>query len=141
MLALDKWASCVIARGHDKLLGRWLYLEMVGQQGQWIIVLSAYHVCPQPFDATYNKVMAQQTRLLQLNGIQNPNPRQQFILDIILQINSWWHEGKEVLIGMDVNKDVNHPHSKISRIFTDWANQPSSSPLSGSIQTGHLSMQ
>jgi len=35
IIALDVWASQVIGWGQDELLGRWLYLEMVGQQGCW----------------------------------------------------------------------------------------------------------
>jgi len=64
-LALGKWASRVIGHGCDELLGRWSYLEMVGQHGMQLMVVSAYHPCPQQFDAMTNTVTAQQTRLLQ----------------------------------------------------------------------------
>jgi len=73
-LALGKWASRVIKWGSDDPLGRWSYLELVGQHGMRLIVVSAYRVCPQQFDATTSTVTAQQTRLLLQQGVTNPNP-------------------------------------------------------------------
>jgi len=88
-LALGKWASRVIKWGHDELLGRWSFLEFVGQHGMRLIVVSAYRVCAQPFDATTITAMAQQTRLLLQQGVPNPNPRKQFLTDLISQITQW----------------------------------------------------
>ncbi len=61
IIALDAWASQVIGWGQDELLGRWSYLEMVGQQGKRAILVSAYQVCKQDFDATMTTSTAQQT--------------------------------------------------------------------------------
>jgi len=60
-LALGKWASHMIHQGCDKLLGHWSYLELVGQHEKCIIIISAYCVCAQEFDATTNTATAQQT--------------------------------------------------------------------------------
>jgi len=118
-LALGKWASRVIGQGQDDLLGCWSFLEFVGQHGMRLIVASAYRVCAQPFDATTITATAQQTRLLLQQGILHPNPRKQFITDIIRQIRQWRQQGKEVLLGMDANENVDDPHSQIARIFDD----------------------
>jgi len=118
-LALGKWASRVIARGRDELLGRWSYLELVGQQGKHIMLLSAYRVCTQQFDATANTVTAQQTRLLQQQGIKTPNPKKQFVTNLIALIKTWIHAGKDILLGMDANEDVDNPHSHITQLFTE----------------------
>jgi len=95
------------------MLGRWSYLEMVGQKGKRLIVASAYRVCPQQFDATTMTATAQQTRLLLQQGVCNPNPRQQFISDLIQQIRQWRMQNKEVLIGMDANENINGPTPKL----------------------------
>jgi len=118
-IALDKWASRVINWGSDDILGRWSYLEMVGQDNKRVIIASAYRVCPQEFDATANTSTAQQTRLLQQHGIPTPNPRQQFITDLIQQIKKWCLQNKEILICMDANEDVSNPKSQISRLFLE----------------------
>jgi len=44
----------------------------------------------------------------------HPNPRKQFL--VYLQ---WCDLGKEVLIGMDANKNVNDPNAKIAEIFDE----------------------
>jgi len=116
-VALDAWANRVIGWGSNELLGRWSYLELVGQHDKRVIIASAYRVCPQEYDPTTNTSTAQQTRLLQQKGETHPNPRQQFITDLITQIKSWRQQQKEVLICMDANEDVSTPNTQISRIF------------------------
>jgi len=118
-IALGPWASHVIGWGQDDLLGCWSYLEMVGQHGKCMIIVSEYRVCPQEFDATTNTATAQQIHLLLQNGQMQPNPRKQFVTDIIKQIKTCRQQGKEVLIGMDANEDVNNPKSQISHIFAE----------------------
>jgi len=118
-VALHKWASRVIGSGSDELLGRWSYLEFVGQGDKRLIVASAYRVCPQPFDATSMTATAQQTRLLLQHGVPQPNPRQQFVTDIISQVRQWRDQKKEVLLGMDANENVDDPNSKIARLFDE----------------------
>jgi len=118
-LALGKWASRVIHQGRDKILGQWSYLELVGQHGKRIILISAYCVCAQEFDPMTTTATAQQTRLLLQQGIQNPKPRQQFICDLISQLNAWRHNGKEIILGMDTNEDIDNPRSQIMRLFNE----------------------
>jgi len=118
-MALGKWASRVIQSGTDEILGRWSYLEFVGKNDKRLIVLSAYRVCPQLFDATSLTATAQQTRLLLQQGVRNPNPRQQFVSDLISQIQRWRDQHKEVLIGMDANENVSDSASQIARIFDE----------------------
>jgi len=117
--ALGKWASQVIDSGTDTMLGRWSYLELVGQKGMRLIVASTYRVCPQQFNATTMTATAQQTQLLLQQGVCNLNPCQQFISDLIQQIQQWCMQNKEVLIGMDVNKNIDDPNSKIAHVFDE----------------------
>jgi len=79
--------------------------------------INVCRVCPQQFDATTITVTAQQTRLLLEQGVTNPDLKTQFITDLISQIQQWRMKGIEVLIGMDVNEDVDNPYSKIAQIF------------------------
>jgi len=118
-LVWGKWASRVIGWGHDELLGRWSYLEFVGQRGMRLIIVSAYRVCPQPFDATTTTSTVQQTRLLLRQGVSNPNPRKQFISDLILQVREWRSQNKEVLIGLDANENTDSPNAHIAKLFDD----------------------
>jgi len=118
-LALGKWASRIVLYSSDELLGRWSYLEFSGRHGMRLFVVSAYRVCNQEFDATTITATAQQTRLLLQQGFQQPDPKIQFITDLISQVQTWRAAGAEVLISMDANKNVDHPQSKIARIFRE----------------------
>jgi len=91
---------------------------MVGQHGKRVILVSAYRVCAQDFDTATTTSTAQQIHLLMRQGIKNPNPRQQFVTNLINQIKQWHQQNKEILISMDANEDVDDPKSKISCIFT-----------------------
>jgi len=117
-LAMDPWTSRIVKRGNDPSLGRWSYLEFMGKSNKRLIVVSGYRVCNQKFDAASNTATAQQIRLLQAQGIQNPKPRRIFIDDLIAQINKWRNEHKEVLICMDANESIDDPKADISRLFT-----------------------
>jgi len=119
IITLGVWTSRVIGWGCNELLGRWSYLKMVGQNDKCAILVSAYQVCAQEFDATTNTLTVQQTWLLMQKGIPKPHPRQQFITDLIAQIQQWQQQQKEILISMDTNEDVDNPKSKISCIFAE----------------------
>ena len=88
VLALNHSTSRLIERGTDNPLGRWSYLEFVGKSNKRVIIISAYQVCHQKFDATADTASAQQIRILQATGIANPNPRQIFLTDLIAQVQS-----------------------------------------------------
>jgi len=40
-------------------------------------------------------------------------------MDLINQVNQWRQQGKEVLIGRDVNKNLNDPNSKVMRVIAE----------------------
>ncbi len=119
LVALGKWTSRITTRGNDPILGRWSFMELVGKHNKRLIVISAYRVCNQQFDAASNTTSSQQTRLLQSQGIQNPHPRTIFLNDLISQINEWRRDNKEVILCMDANESVDDPRANISRLFRE----------------------
>jgi len=119
LMVLNKWTSRVIKQGADTPLGRWSFAELVGQQGKRLVVVSAYRVCNQKFDAASNTATAQQIQILQAQGVDNPKLRTIFLNDLISQINTWRTSQKEVILCMDVNEDVDAPKSAIRRIFSE----------------------
>ncbi len=119
VLAINHCTSRLIDRGTDNSLGRWSYLEFVGKLNKRVIIVSAYQVCNQKFDATSDTASAQQIRILQANGVPSPDPRKIFLADLIEQINLWRSMQKEVLLCMDTNDNVDDPKAKISRLFSE----------------------
>jgi len=119
LLTLDPWTSRITSQGSDNLLGRWAYQEFMGRNDKRIIVVSGYRVCNQQFDAASMTVSAQQTRLMQAQGIPKPNPRKHFITDLIAQIKTWRQAHKDIILCIDANEPVDDPRSDISRLFTE----------------------
>ncbi len=74
LLTLNSWTSQVVNQGSDHPLGQWAYQEFLGRNDRRVIVISGYRVCNQKFDAASTMVSAQQIRLMQAQGVQNPNP-------------------------------------------------------------------
>jgi len=102
-------------------LGRWSYLEFEGSNDQWIVFVTGYRSCNQPTQLGLTTYHNQQYRLLLEAGHVNPNPREKFLDDIILQIQNWRAQWKAVLVCMDANDDVCHMnlHKGIGRISTE----------------------
>ncbi len=69
LLALNQWTSRVTKYGNDPHLGRWSYMEFIGKNDKRLIVISAYRVCNQQFNAASQTMTAQQIRLLQACSI------------------------------------------------------------------------
>jgi len=56
---------------------------------------------------------------MQSTGIDNPKPREQFMTNIISQIQQWHREHKEVLLCMDANNNVSDPKATIACLFSE----------------------
>ncbi len=116
------WVSRAVATGHDESgLGRWSYLELQGKEDKRYIILSGYRVCEnQQVDMGSNNTYNQQYRLLHQKGHRNPDPRKQFVDDLIQAINKWRNQQKAVLICIDANDNPqSHSTQGITRIFTE----------------------
>jgi len=119
LLTLDLWTSRVIECGTDSTLGQWSYMEFVRKQNKRVVVVSGYRIGNQKFDAALNTTTAQQIRLLQQQGHVNPNPRNDFLTNLIQLINQWHMAQKEVIVCIDTNKPIDDPKSKVSHLFTE----------------------
>jgi len=124
LMALGPCTSRIVTHGSDLALGRWLFMEFVGKDNTCLVVVSAYWVCNQQFDAASNTASAQQICLLQMSGTINPQPCSIFLQDLIHQIHRWCHENKEVLLCMDTNDNLDDPKASIAKLFskTDLTN-------------------
>jgi len=80
--------------------------------------VTGYWSCNQPTRLGLTTYHDQQVRLLLSAGNANLNPQEQFLDDIIQQINEWRKQQKAVLLCMDANDNVSHtnPHKGIGRI-------------------------
>jgi len=127
---IGNWVSRTVSTGTDGTgLGRWSYTEVQGKNDQRFIFLSGYRVCEnQQIDMGSQNTYNQQYRLLHQQGHRAPDPRSQFIDDLIVLINQWRAQNKAVLICLDANENPQiQSTTGIYRIFneTDLIDLPS----------------
>ena len=78
---------------------------MEGKNDREIMVLTAYNV-PQEIKAGGDTLHAQQTSLYMLDGIDQPNPREQFIENLVKVIKKAVSKDKDTIITGDFNEVV-----------------------------------
>jgi len=116
------WVSHIHQSGNDASgMGRWSYLEFQGRSDQQIIIASGYRACPQNPRLGSMTYYDQQYRILLAAGHSLPDPREQFVTDLIAQVNIWRKQGAAVLLCMDVNESVIKTSEKsgIGRLLTE----------------------
>jgi len=119
---IGPWVSRAVTTSHDESgLGRWSYIKLQGKEDKRYIILSGYRVCEnQQVDMGSNNTYNQQYRLLHQKGHRNPDPRTQFVNDLIQVINKWRAQQKAVLICIDANENPQKQSTQgITRIFTE----------------------
>ncbi len=105
--AIGRWTAHVTGTGTDQSgLGRWSYIEMQGPNHIKYIIASGYRVGPKPPTLGANTVYDQQYQILLSQGHIQPKPRQQFIDDLIKQVQAWRQQQIEVLVCLDANEDA-----------------------------------
>jgi len=119
---VGSWVTRAVTSGKDNTgLGRWSFIEMQGRANQRYIILSGYRVGEnQQIDMGSNNTFNQQYRILHQQGQQNPEPRTQFIDDLIRQVNTWRGQNKAVLICIDANENPQQASEQgIFRLFQE----------------------
>jgi len=91
-------------------MGRWSFLEFEGKEARRIIIATGYHFCDQTTKLGSSTYHDQQYHILLQQGQLTPNPRQQFIDNIIHQIKEWRQQNKAVLFCLDANDNVVNPN-------------------------------
>ncbi len=104
---VGSWVSHAVASSKDTTgLGQWLYIKLQGCANKCYIILSGYGVCKnQQINMGSKNTLNQQYWLLHQQGQQNPDPRSQFLDDLICQVKTWQEQQKAVLICIDANEN------------------------------------
>jgi len=102
-------------------LGCWSYIKFEGRDAHRNIFASGYRSCNQPTRLGSRTYHDQQYCLLLAASHTRPNPRLQFLDDIIQQIQTWRHQKKAVLLCMDTNDNVTRvdPKKGLGRLFAE----------------------
>ena len=61
----------------------------------------------------------QQWTIMRHEGIKNPKPREQFVVDMIKFITEWQEKGYEIVLGMDANEPLGVTRNGIHKIIQE----------------------
>jgi hypothetical protein len=118
-LTLGKWRSYIEKKIIDKSdMGRWTGNTYRVHENNKLHIISAYRVCEsKPSEdkslSTYN----QQYTALLAKGHKTPDPRQQVIEDLIVEINLLLKNNNDYLmIGMDANADIHSDKKGLQKL-------------------------
>jgi len=106
LATLGCYAARVVATGADHTgLGRWAYHELIGQRNNRYIIITAYRVGAQRPTIGTQMAYTQQYNILLTRHELNPDPHEQFVVDIIAFVHKW-QSTHEILLCLDANDNI-----------------------------------
>ena len=96
--------------------GRWCGFVLLGKDNREILVLTAYNV-PQDTPAGNDTLHAQPTSLYLLDGEVAPNPRKNFILDLLTVSTKEKDEKQDIILMGDFNEVVGDNLKMMAKIL------------------------
>ena len=108
----NNWTSRILEKGSDPYgLGRWSFFILQGKGTVKIAIITAYQVCSATLSSLGPTTYArQQERLLsnkfrEADILTQPNPRQQFILDLQAWVEHLILMNHDIILSLDANED------------------------------------
>ena len=96
--------------------GRWIRVDLLGRDGRTISIICAYQVV-QFHQAGDKTAFSQQLRLLRLEGIDQPCPRQQFIRDLTSLVESLTKQNHDIILMGDFNEVIGEDPNEMARVM------------------------
>jgi hypothetical protein len=116
---VDRWSSRVFKKDSDPSgLGRWSYQTLVGKQNTKVTTITGYQCVCNTSDE--GSVWNQQSIYLKdRKSITSPNPRKQFIKDLITFINQKRALHHDVILNLDANEAMGEDSQGISKLMRE----------------------
>ena len=83
---------------HKDPYGRWVHIDLLGRDGRLVSIICAYQVVQEKGSHGDRTTYSQQVRLMRLSGIQDPDPRKQFIRDLRTLVSSLRKTGNDIIL-------------------------------------------
>ena len=115
LITLGRWCGKIVDSGSD-VQGRWTWQKTLGKEGKIILIISAY-IFPQKSLPGPTRAYAQQYQMLWDKDNTNPQPRTQFIKDLIPFIQQAKTRQEQIILALDANEELlpeDHPILKHS---------------------------
>ena len=99
-------------------LGRWTGFELLGRDGKFLVVLCAYQVCQKGGRLGTFTAFSQQITILRRRGIDRPNPRRQFVTDLISLLEPYVLKKADILLLGDFNESIGINTNGMTEVLT-----------------------
>jgi endonuclease/exonuclease/phosphatase family metal-dependent hydrolase len=84
--------------------GRWTHLELLGRDGRTVSVICAYQVVQEKGLHGSRTTYSQQVRMMRIEGVLDPNPRQAFIRDLKTMVTKLKNDDHDIILMGDFNE-------------------------------------
>jgi len=147
LMTLGCYPAWVLTTGKDTSgMGWWTYQELTGKCNKCYLIITAYCVGPQQPTIGSQMAYTQQYNILLSNHILNPDPRKQFVMDIIAFVCRW-QPTHNILLCLDANNNTTESKDKgIERIIDEanlinlhWYHHPQL-PQPATYSQGHITI-
>jgi negative regulator of replication initiation len=121
MILNGDWTGRVIDCTEDASnMGRWSTMRLQGKEDKKLAFICAYRVCDQDIRSTgSNTVFTQQWNHLRAQGIEEPDPRLQFIIDLTKHMKRLKSTGHQIFLMGDMNEATESEKSAIAKMLVD----------------------
>ena len=100
-------------------LGRWVGLELLGRNGRPLVIICAYQVCQKSGRSGDFTAYTQQVSILRRRGVDRPNPRKQFITDLIALLKPYCSANADIVLMGDFNESIGLGATGMTRVIQE----------------------
>lgn len=113
------WTGRIVDHVHDfRKMGRWSGFKLRLKHDRYLVVISAYRVCPNTATGV-ETAHRQQDFMLSMEGMINPDPRRQFILDMIQCIQDLQSPMLDVILSLDANEALGESAHGLTQLMRE----------------------
>jgi hypothetical protein len=121
MFMKDNWTTRVIDCTEDPHgMGRWCTMRLQGKGTKKLAIITAYRVTANDVSrAGSGTAFANQWYHLRAEGHEQPDPREQFFVDLEIYAKELRSDNHAVLLMMDANESTKDRNSRVTRFLND----------------------
>ena len=102
---------------HKDQYGRWVHLDLLGRDSRLISIICAYQVVQEKGQHGDRTTYSQQVRMMRLAGINDPDPRKQFIRDLKALVSSLRKNGNDIILMGDFNESIGDKAEEMASVM------------------------
>ena len=116
---VDRWSSRVFKKDSDPSgMGRWSYQTLVGKRNSKITIITGYR-CVRNTSGDSSAWTLQSIFMKDRQSKTAPNPRKQFIMDLIAFINQKQSLNHEIILNLDANEALGEESQGIAKLMRE----------------------